>query len=122
AYLQMWDVIAQQSGISSKGDLDKDAYIEAAERTVLEQGDKGFAEVVRPTIRAIADMCDTDGSGQISTEEWKRWAKAIGMSPQQATEAFRAIDSDHSGQLSTEELVQAVNDYHAGRTDVELLG
>lgn len=122
AYLQMWDVIAEQAGISPNGDLDKDAYIESAERTVLEKGDKGFAEVVRPTIRAIVDLCDTDGSGQISSEEWKRWAKAIGMSPQKAQEAFQGIDTDRSGQLSTDELVQVVNDYHAGRTDVELLG
>jgi Ca2+-binding EF-hand superfamily protein len=44
---------------------------------ILEKGDAGFAEVVRPTIRAIVDLCDTDGDGQVNPEEFKRWTDAI---------------------------------------------
>jgi Ca2+-binding EF-hand superfamily protein len=122
AYLQMWDFMARQAGIGPSDGMDKQTFVQVAERSVLQHGDTGYAAVVRPTIRAIVDLCDTDGDGQVNRNEWKKWADAIGMSSQEAETAFRGIDADGDGQLTVDELVQAVNDYHAGRTDVELLG
>jgi Ca2+-binding EF-hand superfamily protein len=122
AYLAMWDFLARQAGVGRDGALDKQTFVQVAERSVLQHGDSGYAAVVRPCIRAIVDMCDTDGDGQVNRNEWKKWADAIGLSSQEAEAAFRGIDADGDGQLTVDELVQAVNDFHAGRSDVELLG
>lgn len=53
---------------------------------------------------------DTDGDGVVSLEEFTRSAQALGMTAQDAREAFAAMDGDGEGQLTVEEWQQAVED------------
>jgi hypothetical protein len=121
AYLGMWEYLAGQAGVGSDGALSLDQFKDVAAKQVLDRGQVGFDQVLRPTISAIADLCDTDGDGQVSPAEFQRWIRAIGSDESTADVAFRQIDADNDGQLSVEELIQAVHRYHSGELEFSLL-
>lgn len=121
AYLGMWSYLAAQSGVGDGGSLSFDAFRDVASRNVLARGQQGFNDVVRPTIRAVADLCDTDGDGQVGPEEFKSWIKAIGADEATAGSAFEQIDANGNGLLSVDEMVAAVHKYHSGELEFSLL-
>ena len=119
AFRQMWDYLSGQAGTSS---MSLEQFKQVSLNQIISQGDAGFARVLRPTIQAIATLCDTDGDGRIDSREFGNWLRAIGADPSRATELFRRVDADSDGYLSVDELVKAVQDYHQGNLDVSLLG
>lgn len=119
AYLGMFDQMARAVGAQ---EIAEDQFVDYVEQQMFGQGDAGFNRVLRPTITAIVNICDTDGDGEVSPSEFKRWLKAVGVPDHQAQSAFRQLDKDGSGNLSVEELIEAVRDFHAGKLDVGLLG
>lgn len=121
SYLGMWDYLSSQAGPGTSS-LTLDQFKSIAHDHIIDPGDAGFSSVLRPTIRAITDLCDTDGDGKISPREFRSWLKAVGADVSTADEAFERIDRDGDGQLTVDELVHAVRDYHAGTLDVSLLG
>ncbi|WP_086558562.1 EF-hand domain-containing protein [Streptomyces africanus] len=121
AYLGMWDHIAEEAGVGRDGALDFDRFQAVAAAEVLDRGQDGFDEVLRPTISAIAGLCDTDGDGQISPQEFQRWIVAIGSNEATAGTAFKLIDTDGDGHLSVDELIAAVHRYHSGELEFSLL-
>jgi Ca2+-binding EF-hand superfamily protein len=121
AYLGMWEYVAGQAGVGRDGALDFDEFKGVATEQMLERGQSGFDRVLRPTISAIADLCDTDGDGQVSPPEFRRWIHAIGSDESTADTAFKLIDTDGDGQLSVEELIAAVHRYHSGELEFSLL-
>ncbi|MDA0568084.1 EF-hand domain-containing protein [Streptomonospora sp. S1-112] len=118
AYTQMWDYLASKAGKSS---LNAEEFAQVAEAEIISQGDAGFSRVLRPTIRAIVDLLDTDGDSRVSPDEFTRWLGAIGVQSD-SSEIFRQIDTNGNGYLTVDELLAAVRDYHLGRNDVPLLG
>lgn len=122
AYLSMWDKLAEMTGVGPYGAVTEEQFMQAADSEVVRGGDAGFDRSLRPTIEAIVDLCDTDGDGEVSPQEFQRWLKAAGVDAKQAETAFARIDNDGSGRLTVEELVVAVRDYHQGKNDIPLLG
>lgn len=122
AYLGMWDYLAEKAGVGSDGALSLDQFKSVVHGEVLEAGNAGFANVVRPTIQAIVSLLDKNGDNQISPTEFNGWMSAIGVDPSQGEDAFHQIDTNGNGYLSVDELVNAVRDFHAGTLDVALLG
>jgi len=120
-YLELWNALAELGGVGSDGSLTAE-QISAVGEQAFDKGAAGFAELARPTIRAIVDLCDTDGDGQISVDEFGRWMDAIGVDKPSAEESFSKIDTNGSGSLSVDELVNATRDFHLGDLDVPLLG
>lgn len=121
AYLQFWDSLAKAGG-GGAGGFTFEKFSEVVNQQVLSQGDKGYDQSARPMIKAIADLCDQDGDGEVNPEEWKKWMAAVGVDQTRAAETFRQLDTSGNGALSTDELVNAVRDFHLGKLDVELLG
>ncbi|TSB23356.1 EF-hand domain-containing protein [Streptomyces sp. NBC_01525] len=119
AYPQLFDFLSKQVG--AEGELTQDQFLEAAEKEVISAGPEGFGRVLRPSIRAMVDLADTDGDGQVSPAEFEKWLKAISADINADT-AFQAVDADGNGQLSVDELVLAVGRYHSGELDAPLLG
>jgi Ca2+-binding EF-hand superfamily protein len=101
--------------------MSRDQFVEVATRDMI-SGEDGFAEVARPTLQATMDVLDTDGDGEISRSEMRRWLDAVGVSAQDSDRVFDDLDADGSGTLSASEVVDAVRDYHLGRNDIPLLG
>jgi Ca2+-binding EF-hand superfamily protein len=121
SYLHMWDYLVGLAGPDTES-LTLDQFGQAAHDHIVNPGDVGFSNVLRPTIRAIADLCDADGDGKISPQEFKTWIRAVGADVSTTDKVFAQIDGDGDGYLSVDELVQAVRDYHAGTLNVSLLG
>jgi Ca2+-binding EF-hand superfamily protein len=122
AYLAMWNYLSTKANVGPQGSLSAKQFEQVAQLEIIEPGNLGFSRVLRPTVSATIDLCDTDGDGQINPKEFKRWIDAIGVDQSQADAAFRQIDVNGNGQLSIEELMQAVREYYAGTFDIPLLG
>jgi Ca2+-binding EF-hand superfamily protein len=122
AYPHMWDYMMQKGGRDPGQSLSAEQFVEIADAQMLSQGAVGFSNMLRPSIRAMVDLCDVDGDGQVNPEEFRKWLGAIGNDQIDADEAFRQVDADRNGKLSVEELVAAVGKYHAGELDAPLLG
>jgi len=122
AFMQMWDFLSTKAGVGPNGSLSASDFGQVAQKEIIEPGNSGFATALRPTIRAIIDLCDTDGDGQVSPTEFATWLRAIGVDQSQANAAFQAIDTNGDGNLDTEELLQAIRQYHQGENDIPLLG
>ncbi|GLY05394.1 MULTISPECIES: EF-hand domain-containing protein [Actinoplanes] len=121
AYRNMWTIAAKSGGIAETGALNPEQFNAASEKSMLDRGEQGFAEVLRPCIAAVANLADEDDDGEVDRDEFARWLNAIGV-PNDPAQLFERLDSNKSGTLTTDELVQAVRDYHEGKLDVPLLG
>ncbi|MER5929895.1 EF-hand domain-containing protein [Streptomyces sp. NPDC002054] len=116
-YMGLWNYIAEKAG-STQG-VSREQFEQIGE-DVIGRGATGWASVVRPHIAAVAQLCDTDGDGKISQEEFAKWLKAVG-STHDSADAFRQIDTNNHGHLSMDELNAAVEAYGEGRLKVSLL-
>lgn len=121
SYQNMYDYLASKAGVGDEG-MNLPQFVEVAKKEMINQGDQGFARVLRPTIRAIVDLVDTNGTGKIEPPEYARWIDAIGASDADPAESFRKIDVNGNGSLSVDELVEAVKQYHFGMSSTALLG
>ena len=121
AYLHMYDFLAISAGVGDDG-MTEDQFVAVMESEMFGKGDSGFGKVLRPTIRASVDLCDTDGDGEINRAEYRRWLEAIGLDQSKADEAFRRMDTDGRGRLTVELLVKAVKDFYYGEPNLPLLG
>jgi hypothetical protein len=117
----MWVIAAHEGGIPEGGGIDQEQFKQISKASLLDRGEAGFAEVLRPVIAAVADLADEDSDGKVELDEFVRWLNAIGV-PNDPSELFEQLDTNGSGTLTTDELVQAVRDYHEGKLDVPLLG
>lgn len=120
-YLNMYDFLASKAGVGKEG-LSLKQFSDVVNREMIGKGSSGFAQVLRPTIRAIVDLCDVTGDGAINPREFRRWIEAIGGSGGDPDESFRRIDVNGNGTLSVDEIVEAVKQYHYGQSDTALLG
>lgn len=122
AYTSMFEFLATKAGVGPDGSMSENEYLDVAEAQVFAEGDAGFNRVVRPTVAAMVGLADTDGDGEVSPSEFRKWLKAIGVDDSSAVESFRTIDANSNGTLTVDELVAAVRAYHFGTLDVPLLG
>ncbi|WP_329141451.1 EF-hand domain-containing protein [Streptomyces sp. NBC_00670] len=121
AYPQMFDYLVARAGLGPGSSMTKEQFVNVAGQEMIQHGAAGFGRVLRPSIRAMVDLCDLDGDGQVNPVEFGKWLEAI-SGDIDAEEAFRAIDANGDGQLTVDELVTAVGNYHEGKQDAPLLG
>jgi Ca2+-binding EF-hand superfamily protein len=122
SFTSTFEYLAERAGVGRDGALDRRQFTEVIEAEVFKGGDAGFGRVVRPMIQGILNVCDTDGDGEVSPDEFAKWLQAAGVSRAKAEESFRLIDTNGNGSLTVDELVAAVKAYHFGTLDVPLLG
>ncbi|NES01921.1 MAG: hypothetical protein F6K22_03205 [Okeania sp. SIO2F4] len=80
--------------------------------SLIESPDK-ILEVARRKNEIFFDIIDTDNSGQISREEYRKYLAVYtgSQQPEHADQAFDSIDLDKSGSISREEFVEAHRRY-----------
>ncbi|WP_161564733.1 EF-hand domain-containing protein [Okeania hirsuta] len=91
---------------------EEDLIANVAKIVSLTELDKALA-LSRHKNELFFDIIDTDHSGQISREEYRKYlAVYMGVEqPDRADQAFDTIDSDKSGSISREEFVEAHRRY-----------
>ncbi|WP_020674233.1 EF-hand domain-containing protein [Amycolatopsis nigrescens] len=122
AFTGLYEYLATQAGVGPSGSLTEDQFIAVNEKLIFQDGESTFNRVLRPVMKAVVGLCDSDHNGQIDANEFAQWLKGIGVSESQARSAFQQIDTSGDGQLSVEELLAAVRNFHFGKLDVALLG
>ncbi|MFJ8973807.1 EF-hand domain-containing protein [Streptomyces anulatus] len=123
AYLGLWDFLAKKAGIDAHtGALTPEQFKAVADDHIVGNDGADFAKALTPAIKALIELADSDGDGQINPREFMTWLKAVGVRTSEMGTPFAQIDTSGNGQLSTEELVQAVRAYYLGEVDVPLLG
>lgn len=77
------------------------------------EGDR-FETVFAPAAHAVAELCDTDGDGQIGPAEFRIMLSAFCTAYDDVDAAFDRLDRDADGRLSVPELVEATRQYYTG--------
>ncbi len=102
---QLWEALQRQA------DTDGDGFISREEfSTAISAGRLHTAEVdrsLRHAIRAVLDLCDQDGNGELDADELGVLLVRAGLPVGQVARVFAELDSDGSGTVSLEELVAA---------------
>ncbi|MFI6326450.1 EF-hand domain-containing protein [Nonomuraea sp. NPDC050556] len=104
----IWDTLAG----------DRDGRITAEEfhgrmTAAFIEGDS-FEPVFAPAAQAVAELCDTDGDGQIGPAEFRIMLSAFCTAYDDVDAAFDRLDRDVDGRLSVAELVEATRQYYTG--------
>ncbi|MDL4815019.1 EF-hand domain-containing protein [Actinomadura opuntiae] len=74
--------------------------------------DDRFDEIMLPIVNVMVETVDTDGSGDVSLEEFQRFYAGVGLDLDMAAEAFAHLDRDHDGALDHEEFRIAMREYY----------
>jgi Ca2+-binding EF-hand superfamily protein len=122
SYVTLYDYIARKAGVDDEG-FSSAVFLTAFKTVIIDRGDVGFHQVVRPAAYAVAALCDPDGDGKISPEEFSKCFTAVGGATGVDTEeSFKQIDVDNDGIVSIDEFVEAVKRYFFGGAHLKLLG
>lgn len=73
--------------------------------------DKSLKKKVHRFLPYLFQAVDKDNSGSISLVEFRLFFKCLGLSEQDATRSFAAIDVNNDGRLSMKEFVKLGRDY-----------
>jgi Ca2+-binding EF-hand superfamily protein len=121
SYVTLYDYIARKAGVGDEG-LSSADFLTVIKTVIIDRGDVGWHQVSRPVAQAAAVLCDSDGDGQISREEYSKFITAIGATGADTEESFKKIDVDNDGVVSVDELADAIKRYFLGETHLKLLG
>lgn len=70
---------------------------------------EGLDAAIVPAARAVLDLCDADGDGELDRDDLTRLLTLCGLPAGQAGEIFTELDADGSGSLSLGELTGALH-------------
>jgi len=121
SYIGVYEYLISKAG-STNGTLTREQFVTISQSSISDQGDPGFADVLRPYAQASANLCDTDGDGQITRDEYDKWLTVIGVSPDDADASYQKIDTNKDGIVSIDEFVEAIRSYVLGERDLRMLG
>jgi Ca2+-binding EF-hand superfamily protein len=115
----VWAEMAAYADTDRDGRLSSADYHHGITRAFIDG--PAFDPVFRPAAVALTELCDPDGDGRVTREEFEVLQRAFSTPPDEVAAAFERMDTDGDGALSTAELVAAIRDYYVG-TDPEAPG
>ncbi|GAA1973748.1 EF-hand domain-containing protein [Amycolatopsis minnesotensis] len=118
----LFEYEANEAGVGPNGSINEEQFRSVNEKLIFTDGEATFNRVLRPVMKAVVGLCDSDHNGMIDQQEFAAYLQAIGVDRAQAQSAFQQIDTIGDGQLSVDELLAAVRNFHFGKLDVNLLG
>ncbi|UNO43369.1 EF-hand domain-containing protein [Streptomyces sp. MST-110588] len=121
SYLAVYEYIVRKADATS-GVLRREEFVAASKAAITDRGGAGFGEVLAPYAHACANLCDADGDGEISQDEYSKWLTVIGVPKEATAESYQAIDTDKDGKVSVEEFMAAIRSYVLGQSNIGMLG
>jgi Ca2+-binding EF-hand superfamily protein len=123
-YVTLYDYLARKGGVDDDDEgFHPEDFIATFKTVIIDRGDVGFHQAVRPATHAVANLCDSDGDGKISYEEFSKCFTAVGgATSADLEESFKQIDTDNDGVVSIDEWIEAIKTYFFGGTHLKLLG
>jgi len=121
SYVTLYDYMARKAGVDDEG-FSPAAFLATFNTVIIDRGDVGFHQVVRPAAHAVAALCDSDGDGKISHEEFSKCFTAVsGATIADTEESFKQIDVNKDGVVSIDEFIEAIKTYFFGGEHLKLL-
>ncbi|MEU7856363.1 EF-hand domain-containing protein [Nonomuraea sp. NPDC049141] len=110
AYASMWNALIHSA------DSDSDGQLTRAEFTAYLTGEEfrtsGYAATAGRIAESVLTVCDTDGDGQISFQEFAAIPGISSLPDDERREVFDRLDTDGSGQLDISEIHAAQRDFY----------
>ncbi|MEV6158997.1 EF-hand domain-containing protein [Nonomuraea sp. NPDC052129] len=111
AYASMWNALIHSA------DDDSDGHLSRAEFTAYLSGQEfrtsGYAATAGRIAESVLTVCDIDGDGRISFEEFAAIPGICSLSEAERREVFDRLDTDGSGHLDISEIHAAQRDFYA---------
>lgn len=111
----IWDMLIKEMDTDRDGRLSPQEYRQGMDRTFIDG--PHYDRVFQPAVEAAMRLCDTDGDGVLSREEFARFHAAFGHGAADSRVAFDALDRDGGGTLDVDELVLAFREFYTGSDD-----
>lgn len=74
----------------------------------------GFEAGLRPAVRAVMRLADTDDDGRLTLDDFRVLQRAYGTAEPDIELAFLALDTHCRGSLTVDQLVEAARQYYTG--------
>lgn len=106
----IWDALVDSMDADRDGRLSPEEYREGMDGSFI-SGPR-YDPVFQPAAEAVMRLCDTDGDGVLSRDEFARFHAAFGTGAADSQAAFDALDRDGSGGLDIGELLVAIRQFY----------
>ncbi|MEU4226264.1 hypothetical protein AB0F17_18350 [Nonomuraea sp. NPDC026600] len=110
AYASMWNALIHSA------DSDSDGRLTRAEFTAYLAGEEfrtsGYAATAGRIAESVLTVCDTDGDGRLSYQEFAVIPGISSLPDDERREVFDQLDTDGSGQLDISEIHAAQRDFY----------
>ncbi|MFE2164238.1 oxygenase MpaB family protein [Streptomyces sp. NPDC059447] len=116
AFEGWWRQLRESADTDGDGGVDCREFVSA----MLAGVDRDPAYLERglvPAVRALFRAADTDGSGCLGADEYRKLFGGPRVHPAELNDGFRQLDSDGDGQVEEAEFVAAFCDFFTARAD-----
>ena len=111
AFETSWSHLSQAMDTNSDGVVTKDEF-RAGMLNAFASNSDSYDKGLKPLAEALLAICDKNGDGTVSLEEFAKFQKAFGTTPENSKLAFEKIDQDGDGTLTVDELLVAWKEYY----------
>ncbi|MGV9312841.1 EF-hand domain-containing protein [Streptomyces sp. NPDC003691] len=105
-----WQGMAGIADVDGDQRVSRQEFITGAVKRLRDNPER-FAEIARPFLRAVIAVADTDGQG-VTTGAAERVLTVLGVAPDLAAVASRALDGDGDGRIREDEVLKAFAAYY----------
>ncbi|MEG4576767.1 EF-hand domain-containing protein [Microcoleus sp. N3A4] len=110
AYRNIWSIYWEGADTDGDNKVTLEEYLKFADVVIAVKTDE---KTKLEQVKALFDVIDADGNGEIELKEYAIYLQAVGKSEEDAKIAFSKIDTNGDGKLSRDEFAIALYEYHA---------
>ncbi|MFI6025420.1 EF-hand domain-containing protein [Amycolatopsis magusensis] len=110
AFTGWWDVLRDAGATDVQDRVGRQKFVEVMRTGVTEP--EHFEHLILGIVDALMRALDTDGSGELSADEYVRMYDALGVKPETSAAAFQRLDRNGSGSISHAEFRTAIEEFY----------